>query len=495
VDVKLQGAELGWNYNLYLLRSISSVNFGFGDGYENVPAVEKGLTGASGAAFLNPFGPQSAAGQAYLDENALRGPMQYARSQLDAAGLQINREILHLPAGPVALALGVEGRHEEASFETNPLASSAIGSGLAVTNESGDRSIGAVMGEVRIPLAAKLDLDASGRFDHYSDVGNTSNPKVSLRYQPLRRLLLRASYGTAFRAPTLYDIHAPVAYSVSSTRNNDPVLCPGGVPDVAAGAIQTRDCDTTFDNETGGNPNLLPEQSTSYDFGSVVQITRTLSIGVDYYRYLLRESISTLTNTAILEHPAQFGDLIVRCSQVPGSELSIYTTCDNPAGDPIAYTVGTGLNLGDTRTSGLDLTMQWSSGETRFGEWVLSYNATDVLDYAYQLQPYGPFYNADGQYSVNGFPVIRYSQFASLSWQSHAWMSQLSNRLESGYTDCNAQCGIAPAYFNRVGVYSLWNLSFGYRHQESRGAVSGLESLQHRSSLHQQEQRTWGRLR
>jgi iron complex outermembrane receptor protein len=461
LDAKLEGHLLGWSYSLWALRSLSTVDLSFDSGQVNIPAIENGLTGAGGAPFLNPFGAQSAAGQAYIDENMLTGPMQYGRSELDMAGAQIGRDIFDLPAGPVALALATAGRYDHLSFVSSPLVAEAIGSGISSQNVSGHRTDVSVTGELNVPIVNHLDLDTSGRFDRYSDVGDTANPNVSLRYRPVQRLVLRASFGMGFFAPTLFNVDAPDSYPATSARNNDPVLCPGGVPNLAAGAEPVRDCNALFPVKTGGNPNLQPEKSTNYSFGGVFQLTRRASVGVDYYNYLVEDTIGTLTNSTILGNGGKYGDLIVRCSDVPASVLPALTTCKDTAGNPIAYTVGTVLNLGDTRTSGLDLTAELSGAETRVGTFAFDYRGTYVLQYRTQLQPQGSFVSQDGQYA-NGFPVIRYSHLATASWRVRHWSAQLSNRFESGYDDCNGACAIAPAYFKYVGSYSLWDISVGY---------------------------------
>jgi iron complex outermembrane receptor protein len=462
LDAKLEGHALGWSYSLWALRSLSTVDVSFDGGIVNVPALENGLTGAGGAPFINPFGAQSAAGQAYFDDNLLRGPMQYGRSELDMAGAQISRDIFDLPAGPVALALATSGRYDYLSFVSSPRVAEAIGSGISSQNVAGHRTDVSVTGELNVPIVNHLDLDASGRFDRYSDVGDTANPNVSLRYRPVQRLMLRTSFGEGFFAPTLFNVDAPISYPTTTSRNNDPVLCPGGVPNLAAGAEPVRDCNALYPVQTGGNRSLQPEKSINYGFGGVLQVTRRASIGVDYYNYLVEDTIGTLTNATIFGNGAKYGDLFIRCSQVPASVLPLLTTCKDTTGDPIGYTVGTLLNLGDTRTSGLDLTAQWSGAETRVGTFAFDYHGTYVLQYKTQLEPEGTFVSQAGQYA-NGFPVIKYSHLATASWRITHWSAQLSNRFESGYDDCNAACAIAPAYFNYVGSYSLWDISLGYR--------------------------------
>jgi len=55
-----------------------------------------------------------------------------------------------------------------------------------------------------VPGLHSLSVSAAGRYDGYSDIGDTENPKVTFRYQPLENEMVtfRGSYGTSFQAPT-----------------------------------------------------------------------------------------------------------------------------------------------------------------------------------------------------------------------------------------------------------------------------------------------------
>src|SRR5204862_662822 len=41
------------------------------------------------------------------------------------------------------------------------------------------------------------------RYEHFSDFGNTTNGKITLRYAPMKPLAFRAAASTGFRAPAL----------------------------------------------------------------------------------------------------------------------------------------------------------------------------------------------------------------------------------------------------------------------------------------------------
>ena len=98
--------------------------------------------------------------------------------------------------------------------------------------ETGDGfSVWAVFGEVNIPIVKGLEANAAVRYDHYSDFGSTTNPKFSVKFNPVKEVLFRGSYGEGFRAPYFGELYLSTPPSFV------------------------------------GNPNLKPEESKSFDAG------------------------------------------------------------------------------------------------------------------------------------------------------------------------------------------------------------------------------------
>ncbi|TJW92147.1 TonB-dependent receptor domain-containing protein, partial [Neisseria gonorrhoeae] len=56
-----------------------------------------------------------------------------------------------------------------------------------------------------LPGAKELSLDVASRYSDYDKFGNTINSKFSVTWKPIDDLLVRATYGEGFRAPTLSD--------------------------------------------------------------------------------------------------------------------------------------------------------------------------------------------------------------------------------------------------------------------------------------------------
>jgi len=146
--------------------------------------------------------------------------LTYKTSTLDAV---VDGKLFELPGGAIRAAAGGQAKRESLFDETLSVDSNGAysppGSDYAVrTSEAafGELFIPIVGAPNAIPLIRKLNLDVAGRFDHYSDFGSTTNPKVSLQWVPIEGLTAHASYSKSFRAPELFEL-APVLGRVGSS--------------------------------------------------------------------------------------------------------------------------------------------------------------------------------------------------------------------------------------------------------------------------------------
>ena len=202
------------------------------------------------------------------------GSFNYKQNAVNYGEVTADGTLANLPSGPVKVAFG-GGYRSELYHNNHPGSSSYV---------SGSRHVGYAYAEAYVPLVApsptrtglhELDLNLSARSEHYSDFGNTTNPKIGLRYVPLDDLTLRASWGTSFKAPSFSQMYSANVLEIW-TASSLGYAGPG----------------TAFDLE-GGNANLKPEKSRSWTFGGDFNPSglRSLTLSATYFNIAYRDRV------------------------------------------------------------------------------------------------------------------------------------------------------------------------------------------------------------
>ncbi len=178
----LQGASKSWNYNGALTYGESKVTDRYVDGYASgsvlFPIFNTGV--------VNPFGYNTPEVVALISTAKLNGTVRTGKGTLSSADFHASSDILELPAGPLALALGVEARQWKLAQVSFDAVSSGdiLGGPGTLPSVTAKRNAWAVFAETNVPIFKSFDASLALRYDHYSDFGSTTNPKLSLRWQP-----------------------------------------------------------------------------------------------------------------------------------------------------------------------------------------------------------------------------------------------------------------------------------------------------------------------
>ncbi|MCH8219860.1 MAG: TonB-dependent receptor, partial [Proteobacteria bacterium] len=217
-------------------------------------------------------------------------------------------DAFQMSAGPVPVAVGMEYRDEKFSqdFDAQQNAGNVDGS-AGGADVAGARTVLAVYAETALPITEDLEVVLAGRFDSYNDFGTTVNPKISVGYRPFDTLLLRASYGEGFRAPSMLELYSSPAQSFPAAI--DSVRCAATPEGGADGRLlpgvtvsSGHPCLTTqYQTATGGNAALDAEQSKNLNVGFVFSPIDDLSISLDYYHIDMTDQIGTLPLQSILD--------------------------------------------------------------------------------------------------------------------------------------------------------------------------------------------------
>jgi outer membrane receptor for ferrienterochelin and colicins len=80
------------------------------------------------------------------------------------------------------------------------------GVGNIFTADLGSSTIWALYGQDEFAITHNLTLSAGLRYDHYSDFGGSTNPRLGLIYHFVHQTTLKLLYGTAFRAPEPFEL-------------------------------------------------------------------------------------------------------------------------------------------------------------------------------------------------------------------------------------------------------------------------------------------------
>ena len=127
-------------------------------------------------------------------------------SELTMYDAQISGDLFDMPAGAVKMAAGVEYRDESISDIPDDQFQRGLIFGTESVSAAADRENWSAFVEFSVPVLDSLELSLAARYDDYDDFGNTTNPKLAVRWAPIDSLALRASWGTGFRAPSLAQI-------------------------------------------------------------------------------------------------------------------------------------------------------------------------------------------------------------------------------------------------------------------------------------------------
>ena len=274
----------------------------------NLTALSAALADSNPATAFNPFGAGS---------NTAASTLNQIRAVQTAETSSRVPELSAVADGPLfasngvsaKLAVGADLRQENLRESTGLTGSAYYGS------PPFKREIGSGFGELALKLPEHVELSFAGRYEHYSDFGSTTNPKVGIRWIPWRSVKLRASWGTSFRAPELPDLNTS-QNSAGLTYLPDP-KSPTGQSLVLY--------------EEGNSPSLHQENASTWTAGLDLAPSAIpgLHASLTYYAIDYRDQIAQPAAgnvDQILEEESVWGEVIQR-NPAPAAVIAI---CNGP---------------------------------------------------------------------------------------------------------------------------------------------------------------------
>ncbi len=459
----IQGVAMGWSYNGAFNYSRSEIESRYSDGFVRssvlFPILNSGI--------VNPFGLNTQDVVDRLSAAKINGVLRTGESTLASFDFIASNDVLVLPAGPLALAVGFDVLQERLVQVSDPaLASGDVLNTTAMPSTSGSRNVWAAFAETSIPLLNSLDANIATRYDHYSDFGSTTNPKVSLRWRPGSNLLLRALAGTGFLAPGLQGLFLQPTFGVTPVPHDDPARCPfTASPD---------DCDRRFPTLGGANPNLQPVTSRHWSAGAVWEPMRNLSLGVDYVSILLHDRINFFSDAQIFD---QCPDGITgrSCYLIHRGPIDPR----NPAlPGPIVQVDQFLTNLGNKKVSAIGIDVQYAAPKQSWGALKVNFSGTYNLEHLEQ-QLDGGYINLVGKFSTSGGNpgvIPRWRHYLMIDWSHGPWSVTLTDNYQTGAYDQfpGPGTGTRP---RTIGDYDVWNLGFTYLGFRNWSVTAGIKNL------------------
>lgn len=322
--------------------------------------------------------------QSILDDGGLQKAIQH-QNQAQAT---FNGTLFTLPwGGDVKGAVGAKYDWEDyvarwsVNSPTGAFPNSVVPFGEQSVWEGTHRSISSGFGEIvaplvgpdnNIPLVKSLSLDISGRVDSYSDFGSADTYKLGASWDPIDELTIRGTRGTSYDAPSLADTLGPDGrYAITYYSSTPNALVPPGTS--AADALRPSIL------VPGGNPNLGPENGTTWSLGADFHPHKIgdidlsgLDISLTRWHIFIEHQIGLLVGNSIIFSVPSYSQFYIINPTLKQVQSYGYSTCIGCLGNGIASAYAPGQqtpyilydarrnNLGNAKMDGYDFAASYA---------------------------------------------------------------------------------------------------------------------------------------
>lgn len=373
-----------------------------------------------------------------------------------------------LPGGEVKLALGAADRNER-GYVNN----SALGN----PNQTARRNVSAEYAEIyvpivgdanRLPFVREMTLSAAVRHDHYSDFGDTTNPKIGLSWTPVSDLTFKSTWGTAFRAPSTGELFT------SSLGAGQAYLFTYPVANAAGTGTQP-----IFINQSYNKPLAAEKAHTwtvGFDYHPSFLDGAKLSVDyydVDYRNRIVRPPFDTgvLARTQIygslltpFANDAEAAAYIANFVAQPGAQFLDFTGT-GPVGVRYAFNLSL-QNAAVSKQSGLDIQglYAFAIGANNF-EAHADFAIIDQIDTQFSATS-----TALEQVNTYGNPP-RFRMRDEFSWSRDALRISTALNYTNSYTDTSA----TP--YGKVGAFTTLDINVRYSPEFLPGFTGSLSVI------------------
>jgi iron complex outermembrane receptor protein len=402
---------------------------------------------------FNIFGGQGADGKGTITKDMLAYTTftehDVSEQTLVDAVANITGNLVKLPAGWLAAAAGIEHRRLNGFYEPDAIVAAGDGADVPSQPLAGHLSVSEAYAELRAPLvtgkpgAELLDINAAARVSDYSFLDPELTGKIGARWKPTKDLIVRASVGTGFRAPSIGELFG--SKSRFDATLTDP--CSDFTRPEVSDAVRQRcialgvPADGSYSQlnpqisvATGGNRALQPETATSVNISAAFSPAAlqdrpwvdSFDFELAYYDLRLDQAISALDAQYQLD----------RC--VSGGDDSYCTDILRNAQGTI-FSFGNALqNIGGINSRGFDLTVSYRGPRKPFGRLRATSQSSFLLAYEERVPSGTGLQTIDRTGTIAGTPERAYPRFKSnlaLGWLQKGLEVTLTTRYIHSLTE------------------------------------------------------------
>ncbi len=378
----------------------------------------------------------------------------------------LNGNLFDLPAGPVGFAVGYEHRDQSGSFTPDPIVEAGFSADIPAKGSRGSFNVDEFYAELRVPLLSdiplinSLEVDGAVRYSIYSTFGNNTTYTGNVLWKPFSDLLIRGSYATALRAPSIGELFGapsrfdggaidpcndidgrrppfrPASATVRANCIANGVPADGSYAEDATGASVV----------TGGNINLQPETSRTISFGGAYSPAWARDVGFARSFVIEGSYNDVRVDGAIASIPADL--TLARCANT-GDPVSCGNIERTPRGF-VGVVNGILQNISGIQVKTVDVNITYRSPETPVGSFGLTVNNTWLLRYSDSVPSATGFNIIRREGTTRGSPVQSFPRFKSnaiFDWAIAGFTASFTGRYISGLTETFAG---APRRLDRI---------------------------------------------
>lgn len=392
---------------------------------------------------FNLFGGQGPDGQGSITPEMLDfvGFIQQDKSsqELFAFTANLTGDIVELPGGTAAFAVGYERRTRRGSFQPDAVVVAGESAGVPSTPTSGEFDVDEVYGEVVVPLLSDLPLvdylevNSAVRYSNYSTFDGETTYKFAGKWRPTEDLLFRAAYAEGLRAPGIGELFGSLARFDDNIQDpcSDLLGLQGGPvasPEVQANCIaQGVPADGSYQQfnqqisvQTGGNRALEPEESESISAAVVYSPAWVAERG--WGNVLLEVNYFDIEVTGAIQ-AGNAQDLLDTC--VAQGLVGGQSTCNGfltrTAGGVINSFANQLQNIAGIETDGFDFRLDYEFPETPIGFFSFRFLGTYTNEFTETLPSANGTVDLSREGTLVGSTEQGFPQFRSTAWVDWMW--------------------------------------------------------------------------